>query len=137
MAELVQNRSQRLHFDVSSPNGILLFRVTSEMIVAYGKRCCVLCLFTFTKPLGACSLFWPANRISLAAKFHLCIFVAQLAIAARKTECLGPISLDLNQPANTNFQAKPDVWYSFFFFFFFFKTSSIRDGLLPRCYCQS
>ncbi|KAK2573063.1 Exportin-7 [Acropora cervicornis] len=34
MAELVQNRSQRLHFDVSSPNGILLFRVTSEMIVA-------------------------------------------------------------------------------------------------------
>ncbi|XP_027043179.1 exportin-7-like [Pocillopora damicornis] len=38
MAELVQNRSQRLHFDVSSPNGILLFRVTSEMIVAYGTR---------------------------------------------------------------------------------------------------
>ncbi|XP_044172715.1 exportin-7-like [Acropora millepora] len=38
MAELVQNRSQRLHFDVSSPNGILLFRVTSEMIVAYGSR---------------------------------------------------------------------------------------------------
>ena len=36
MAELVQNRSQRLHFDVSSPNGILLFRVTSQMIVAYG-----------------------------------------------------------------------------------------------------
>lgn len=52
MAELVQNRSQRLHFDVSSPNGILLFRVTSEMIVAYGKRCCVLCLFTLTKPLS-------------------------------------------------------------------------------------
>ena len=46
MAELVQNRSQRLHFDVSSPNGILLFRVTSEMIVAYGKCCCVcVCLF--------------------------------------------------------------------------------------------
>ncbi len=38
MAELVQNRSQRLHFDVSSPNGILLFRVTSEMIVAYGMK---------------------------------------------------------------------------------------------------
>lgn len=38
MAELVQNRSQRLHFDVSSPNGILLFRVTSEMIVAYGMN---------------------------------------------------------------------------------------------------
>ena len=26
-AELVQNRSQRLQFDVSSPNGILLFRL--------------------------------------------------------------------------------------------------------------
>lgn len=41
MAELVQNRSQRLHFDVSSPNGILLFRVTSEMIVAYGMKKCL------------------------------------------------------------------------------------------------
>ena len=36
MAELVQNRSQRLQFDVSSPNGILLFRETSKIIVAYG-----------------------------------------------------------------------------------------------------
>lgn len=38
MAELVQNRSQRLQFDVSSPNGILLFRETSRMIVNYGTR---------------------------------------------------------------------------------------------------
>jgi exportin-7 len=38
MAELVQNRSQRLQFDVSSPNGILLFRETSKMIVNYGQR---------------------------------------------------------------------------------------------------
>ena len=29
-AELVQNRSQRLQFDVSSPNGILLFREASK-----------------------------------------------------------------------------------------------------------
>ncbi|RWS31317.1 exportin-7-like protein [Leptotrombidium deliense] len=36
MAELVQNRSQRLQFDVSSPNGILLLRETSKMIVNYG-----------------------------------------------------------------------------------------------------
>ena len=36
--ELVQNRSQRLQFDVSSPNGILLFRETSKMIVNYGSR---------------------------------------------------------------------------------------------------
>lgn len=38
MAELVQNRSQRLQFDVSSPNGILLFRETSKMMITYGSR---------------------------------------------------------------------------------------------------
>ncbi|XP_076471297.1 exportin-7-like [Babylonia areolata] len=37
-AELAQNRSQRLQFDVSSPNGILLFREISKMIVSYGSR---------------------------------------------------------------------------------------------------
>lgn len=36
-AELVQNRSQRLQFDVSSPNGILLFREASKIICSYGK----------------------------------------------------------------------------------------------------
>ncbi|XP_013418975.1 exportin-7 isoform X1 [Lingula anatina] len=38
MAELAQNRSQRLQFDVSSPNGILLFREISKIMVAYGSR---------------------------------------------------------------------------------------------------
>jgi exportin-7 len=37
-AELVQNRSQRLIFDVSCPNGILLFRETSKLICCYGNR---------------------------------------------------------------------------------------------------
>uniref|UniRef100_A0A6I8RC37 Exportin 7 n=1 Tax=Xenopus tropicalis TaxID=8364 RepID=A0A6I8RC37_XENTR len=37
MAELVHNRSQRLQFDVSSPNGILLFRETSKMITTYAS----------------------------------------------------------------------------------------------------
>lgn len=37
-AELVQNRSQRLQFDVSSPNGILLFREASKVICTYGSR---------------------------------------------------------------------------------------------------
>lgn len=37
-AELVHNRSQRLHFDVSSPNGILLFRDASKLIVNYGTK---------------------------------------------------------------------------------------------------
>ncbi|PSN46003.1 Exportin-7 [Blattella germanica] len=37
-AELVQNRSQRLQFDVSSPNGILLFREASKVICSYGTH---------------------------------------------------------------------------------------------------
>ncbi|KAG8124382.1 hypothetical protein E2320_019712 [Naja naja] len=37
MAEMMQNRSQRLNFDVSSPNGILLFREASKMICTYGE----------------------------------------------------------------------------------------------------
>lgn len=31
-------RSQRLNFDVSSPNGILLFREASKMICTYGEH---------------------------------------------------------------------------------------------------
>ncbi|GMP97974.1 hypothetical protein CsSME_00046028 [Camellia sinensis var. sinensis] len=38
MAEFVLNKSQRLTFDSSSPNGILLFREVSKLIVAYGSR---------------------------------------------------------------------------------------------------
>lgn len=38
VAELVLNRSQRLIFDSSSPNGILLFREVSKLIVCYGTR---------------------------------------------------------------------------------------------------
>lgn len=34
---MVQNRSQRLQFDISSPNGILLFREASKVICTYGK----------------------------------------------------------------------------------------------------
>ncbi|OXA43995.1 Exportin-7 [Folsomia candida] len=37
-AELCQNRSQRLQFDVCSPNGILLFREASKMMCNYGNR---------------------------------------------------------------------------------------------------
>ncbi|PTQ44848.1 hypothetical protein MARPO_0017s0001 [Marchantia polymorpha] len=36
MAEFVLNKTQRLAFDSSSPNGILLFREVSKVIVAYG-----------------------------------------------------------------------------------------------------
>ncbi|KAI4339119.1 hypothetical protein MLD38_024091 [Melastoma candidum] len=38
MAEFVLNKAQRLAFDLSSPNGILLFREVSKLIVAYGSR---------------------------------------------------------------------------------------------------
>ena len=37
MVELLQNRSQRLQFEVSSPNGVLLFREASAMLVTYGE----------------------------------------------------------------------------------------------------
>nr|CAB3267798.1 exportin-7-A-like [Phallusia mammillata] len=36
--ELVLNRGQRLNFDVSSPNGILLFKEASKLMCAYGTR---------------------------------------------------------------------------------------------------
>jgi len=38
MAEFVFNKSTRLTFDASSPNGILLFREVSSVLVAYGKH---------------------------------------------------------------------------------------------------
>ncbi|KAL4457497.1 hypothetical protein ABPG75_012362 [Micractinium tetrahymenae] len=38
MAEFVLNKTQRLTFDSSSPNGILLFREVSKVIVTYGTR---------------------------------------------------------------------------------------------------
>ncbi|CAA3005623.1 exportin-7 isoform X1 [Olea europaea subsp. europaea] len=38
MAEFVLNKAQRVTFDTSSPNGILLFREVSKLLVAYGSR---------------------------------------------------------------------------------------------------
>ena len=38
VAELVLNKSSRVAFDSSSPNGILLFRLASEVLVAYGTN---------------------------------------------------------------------------------------------------
>ncbi|RUS20332.1 Exportin-7-B [Endogone sp. FLAS-F59071] len=36
-AELVHNKGQRLNFEISSPNGILLFRETSKVLTTYGR----------------------------------------------------------------------------------------------------
>jgi hypothetical protein len=38
MSEVVYNKAQRLTFDSSSPNGILLFRETSSLIFVFGTR---------------------------------------------------------------------------------------------------
>jgi exportin-7 len=38
MAEFVYNKAQRITFDQSSPNGILLFREASTILVTYGTR---------------------------------------------------------------------------------------------------
>ncbi|KAJ1961759.1 hypothetical protein GGI12_003063 [Dipsacomyces acuminosporus] len=38
MSELVYNRTQRLNFDVSSPNGILIFREASKAMWEYGSQ---------------------------------------------------------------------------------------------------
>lgn len=45
-AELVQNRSQRLQFDSTSPNGVLLFREASKVLCSYGT-----CLFTMASTI--------------------------------------------------------------------------------------
>lgn len=37
MAEFVMNKTQRLTFEASSPNGILLFREVSKVLVTYGR----------------------------------------------------------------------------------------------------
>ena len=38
LAELVHNRSDRIMFDSSSPNGILLFKHASKIMVTYGQK---------------------------------------------------------------------------------------------------
>lgn len=53
-------RSQRLQFDVSSPNGILLFRETSKMITTYGTE-----TRTEGRPAAACKPLNPHPLLSL------------------------------------------------------------------------
>ncbi|GAB4820934.1 hypothetical protein N2152v2_007980 [Parachlorella kessleri] len=50
MAEFVLNKTQRLTFDSSSPNGILLFREVSKVLVTYGTR--ALALAPSSDPYG-------------------------------------------------------------------------------------
>ncbi|ORZ07865.1 armadillo-type protein [Absidia repens] len=38
MAEFVHNKNQRLNFDVSSPNGVLMFKDASQLVCIYGRH---------------------------------------------------------------------------------------------------
>jgi len=38
MKEFVYNKANRVNFDNSSPNGILLFRNTSSIVCGYGRQ---------------------------------------------------------------------------------------------------
>ncbi|XP_042320748.1 ran-binding protein 17 isoform X3 [Sceloporus undulatus] len=73
MAEMMQNRSQRLNFDVSSPNGILLFREASKMICTYGNQ--ILSLGTLSKDqvypmkLKGISICYSALKSSLCGNY--------------------------------------------------------------------
>ena len=59
-AELVYNKAQRLTFDSSSPNGILLFRDASAIVVAYGRRA-----LEYSLPSGADPYRYKHKGISL------------------------------------------------------------------------
>uniref|UniRef100_A0A8C8SN85 RAN binding protein 17 n=1 Tax=Pelusios castaneus TaxID=367368 RepID=A0A8C8SN85_9SAUR len=59
MAELLQNRSQRLNFDVSSPNGILLFREASKMICTYAHISYFLSMFLFQQYRKLSQSYYP------------------------------------------------------------------------------
>jgi len=53
LSEFCHNKSNRVNFDQSSPNGILLFRTTSDVVCAYGRRL----LATPTPPVGTPELY--------------------------------------------------------------------------------
>jgi exportin-7 len=38
MAEFVHNKNQRLNFDISSPNGVLIFKDASQLVCTYGRH---------------------------------------------------------------------------------------------------
>ncbi|XP_022131545.1 exportin-7 isoform X3 [Momordica charantia] len=60
MAEFVLNKAQRLTFDSSSPNGILIFREVSKLIVAYGSR-----ILSFPNPADKYAFKYKGIWISL------------------------------------------------------------------------
>ena len=58
LAEFAHDKSSRLQFEIASANGILLFRVISEVIVTYGEAP-LYCLFSFFPLIPFTSLAFP------------------------------------------------------------------------------
>jgi exportin-7 len=106
MAEFVHNKAQRITFDQTSPNGILLFRETSSILVTYGTR--ILQRTTFRdlytekyKGIGVCldmfaralngnytnfGVFEMYNDLSLASSMALAL---QMCLAVPQQEIAG------------------------------------------------
>lgn len=68
-------RSQRLQFDVSSPNGILLFRETSKMITTYGTNSPIIIQFSYFNQL----LLWYVVALLHLKNFNWIIIVIVLS----------------------------------------------------------
>lgn len=65
MSEFVHNRTQRLTFDSSSPNGILLFREVSRVLVTYGMSAVAVALCAQVDPMRKRTTLACAGRYAL------------------------------------------------------------------------
>ncbi len=89
-------RSQRLQFDVSSPNGILLFRETSKMITTYGTNSPIIIQFSYFNQLFLWyvvallhlnNLNWIIIVISIYIFFHFKAIGSWLWVRCQKIRC--------------------------------------------------
>lgn len=78
MAELVQNRSQRLQFEISSPNGILLFREASRLVCTYGSRILSLDTSSDSKSSSTSTSSFLSSLSTKAVKEHSQIYPLKL-----------------------------------------------------------
>ncbi|KAG0222004.1 Exportin 7 [Mortierella sp. GBA43] len=62
--EFVNNRSSRITFDTSSPNGILLFRETSNILYTYGQS-------LLNRPLSNSNARWPEKYKGIMLYFNV------------------------------------------------------------------
>ncbi|ORX56804.1 hypothetical protein DM01DRAFT_1334363 [Hesseltinella vesiculosa] len=64
LAELVHNRNQRLNFDITSPNGLLLFKDTSRALNMYGR-------FILDLPVSQQDRLYPEKYKGIMICFHI------------------------------------------------------------------